>query len=128
MALRYLNHNDKNTTRQLSKILDIQTASGIVVSDTQAMSVFHTSCIHKALQFWVHECYVSFGIVHAQRTFCHPHCIVLVFWVAHSTRSFRHQRFLRWCVQRKPLWASARRLWLWLLLWGLRHRSHMSSK
>ena len=36
MGLSSLNHIEKKTTRQSSKILDMQTASGIVVSDTQA--------------------------------------------------------------------------------------------
>ena len=36
MGLSSLNHKEKNTIRRSSKILDIQTANGIVVSDTQA--------------------------------------------------------------------------------------------
>ena len=35
MGLSYLNHKEKKSIRQSSNILDIQTASGIVVSDTQ---------------------------------------------------------------------------------------------
>ena len=36
MGLCFLNHKEKKTTRLSSNILDIQTANGIVVSDTQA--------------------------------------------------------------------------------------------
>ena len=50
MGLSSANHKEKMTIRQSNKILDIPTASGIVVSDTQAKGYIKELGVH----LWVH--------------------------------------------------------------------------